>query len=179
MSRIGIIPVKVPAEAKLVIENGGLRLEGPKGKISLAVPAGIKVERKEDQIFVTRSADDKQTRANHGTIRAHVVNCIQGVVKGHRKDLEIQGVGFKAQVQKNKLILNLGFSHPVEFEYPAEVKITVPTPTQVVVEGVDKALVGTIAAKIRKIKPPEPYKGKGIRYAGEVVRRKLGKSVTK
>ena len=179
MSRIGKIPVRIPADVKVALENSSIRLEGSKGKLSLNIPSGLKIEKKDDQLFLTRSQDDKQTRANHGTLRAHLVNMIEGVSKGHKKELEIQGVGFRAQVQKNKLILNLGFSHPIEYEFPEGVKISTPQPTQIVIEGIDKALVGNLAAKIRKFKLPEPYKGKGIRYSGEIIRRKLGKSVTK
>jgi large subunit ribosomal protein L6 len=179
MSRIGKIPVRVPGGVKVAIGSSDISLEGPKGKVSQPIPLGIAVEQKGDQLLVTRSRDDKQARANHGTLRAHLINMIEGVVQGHKKALEIQGVGFRAQIQKNKLILNLGFSHPVEYEVPEGIKVSTPQPTQIIVEGMDKAQVGTIAAKIRMIKPPEPYKGKGIRYSGELVRRKLGKAVTK
>jgi large subunit ribosomal protein L6 len=179
MSRIGKVPVRIPAGIKVAISDNNICLEGPKGKLSQDVPLGITVEQKEDQLFVTRAGDDKQSRANHGTLRAHLVNMIAGVNKGHQKGLEIQGVGFRAQIQKNKLVLNLGFSHPVEYDLPEGIKVTTPQPTQIVVEGTDKVQVGTVAAKIRKFRPPEPYKGKGIRYSGEKVRRKLGKSVTK
>ena len=179
MSRIGKIPVKVPKEVKVVFENGGVLINGPKGKLSLRLPWGIKVEQKDDQLLVTRETDTKQNRANQGTIRAHLVNMITGVTQGHRRDLEIQGVGFRAQVQGQKLTLNLGFSHQVEYEILAGVKVSTPKPTELVVEGTDIALVGEVAANIRDKKLPEPYKGKGIRYLGEPVRRKQGKSVTK
>ena len=179
MSRIGKNPVPLPKDVKAIFEGDGVRLEGPKGKLSLAIPDGVKVEQKEDQLVITRLSDDKQNRANHGTVRAILNNIIMGVTKGHKKELEIQGVGFRAQMQGKKLILNLGFSHPVEFEPPQEVAIKVPKPTFIEVEGTDRMLVGQVAAKIRDFKRPEPYKGKGIRYLGEVVRRKQGKSVTK
>ena len=137
------------------------------------------MEQKEGKLFVNRLADDKQSRANHGTIQAILVNMVKGVIQGHRKDLEIQGVGFRAQVQGQKLILNAGFSHQVEYDIPTGVKVATPKPTEISIEGCDNALVGRVAAQIRFLKQPEPYKGKGIRYSGEVVRRKQGKSVTK
>ncbi len=179
MSRIGKIPVVLPKEAKIAIENRTVRFEGPKGKLSLTLPAGIKVEQKDNNLFVQRTSETKQDHANHGTVRALLVNMITGVTQAHQKSLEIQGVGFRAQLQGQKLILNIGFSHPVEYMVPKDVKVSVPQPTEVKVEGVDKALVGQVAAEIRAFKPPEPYKGKGIRYLGEAVRRKQGKSVTK
>lgn len=179
MSRKGKIPLALPKEVKLSISPSSVLVEGPKGKLSLPIPSGIKVENKENVVHVSRTADTKQNRANHGTVRSILDHMVIGVTKGHRKELEIQGVGFRAQLQGQKLLINLGFSHPVEFEVPKELKITVPQPTSIVIEGVDKALVGLIAANIRDLKKPEPYKGKGIRYHGENVRRKQGKSVTK
>ena len=160
-------------------ESGGVLVNGPKGKLSLKIPSGIKVEQKDDKLFVTREIDTKQSRANQGTTRAHLVNMVTGVTQGHRRDLEIQGVGFRAQVQGQKLTLNLGFSHQVEYDILAGVKVSTPKPTEVIIEGTDIALVGEVAANIRGKKLPEPYKGKGIRYLGEPVRRKQGKSVTK
>ncbi len=179
MSRIGIIPVEVPKGVKLGLEATRLQIEGPKGKLELNLPQGISVENKDSKIFVTRSADEKQSRANHGTVRALVVNMIKGVTQGYKKNLEIQGVGFKAQAQGQKVTLNVGFSHPVEFAVPVGVTVKTPKPTEIEVEGIDKAMVGEVAARIREIKPPEPYKGKGIRFVGEFVRRKQGKAVTK
>ena len=179
MSRIGKIPVAVPKEAKVIIESGTLRVEGPKGKLSLSLPLGIKVEQKDAVVLVSRLSDNKQNRANQGTIRALIVNMVKGVTQAHKKELEIQGVGFRAAVQGTKLTLNLGFSHQIEYTIPAGVKVLTPKPTEIVVEGIDSALVGEVAANIRANKPPEPYKGKGIRYVGEPVRRKQGKSVTK
>ena len=179
MSRIGKIPVAVPKEVKVGIDKSAVTLEGGKGKLNLPIPDGIKVEHKEGQLLVTRTNDVKQTRATHGTIRALLVNMVEGVTKGHKKELEIQGVGFRAALQGTKLTLNLGLSHPVEYEVSKEVKMTVNQQTGIVIEGTDKAIVGEVAAEIRRIKPPEPYKGKGIRYSGEYVRRKQGKSVTK
>ena len=179
MSRIGKISVSVPKNVKVAFSSTAVSVEGPKGKLALNLPHGIKLEQKEDKIFVNRLRNLKQDRANHGTIRAILVNMVAGVSDGHKRNLEIQGVGFKAQLQGSKLILNLGFSHPIDFEIPKDVKVSLAKPTEISIEGVDKALVGQVAAQIRGLKPPEPYKGKGVRYAGEVVKRKQGKSVTK
>lgn len=179
MSRLGKIPVAVPKGAKVTVQGSSVHVEGPKGKLDLAIPAGIKVELKDNQLVITRTGDTKQHRANHGTVRAHLVNMMTGVTEGHKKELEIQGLGLRAQLQGKKIVFNLGFSHPVEFEVPATVKATVPSQTSIIVEGADTAAVGQTAARIRALKPVEPYKGKGIRYVGEIVRRKQGKSVTK
>lgn len=179
MSRIGKIPVAVAKEAKVAISGNTVNLEGPRGKLNLTIPDGIKVEQKDGQLWVTRTNDIKLTRALHGTIRAHLVNMVEGVTKGHKKELEIQGVGFRAALQGTKLTLNVGLSHSVDYEVPKEIKMTMNQQTGIIIEGTDKAIVGEVAAEIRRIKPPEPYKGKGIRYVGEYVRRKQGKSVTK
>lgn len=179
MSRIGKIPISVSKDVKIAISNGVVTVEGKNGKLTLDVPQGIKVVQEEEKIVVSRLSDAKQNRSDHGTVWANLQNMIIGVTKGHKKELEIQGVGFRAQLQGKKIVFNLGFSHPVEFESPEGVTLTVPNQTSIVVEGIDKASVGQIAAKIRGIKPPEPYKGKGIRYVGEHVRRKQGKSVSK
>lgn len=179
MSRIGKIPVAVPKEVKVTIDASKVHMEGSKGKLELNIPSGIKVALKDSQLLVTRQSDIKQMKATHGTIRACLVNMVTGVTKGHKKDLEIQGLGFRAQLQGKKIVLNLGLSHLVEFEVPATVKVTIPTQTSIIIEGPDNSAVGQVAASIRAIKPVEPYKGKGIRYVGEFVRRKQGKSVTK
>ncbi len=179
MSRKGKIPIVLGKEAKIFVEKTSVRIEGPKGKLSVDLPAGISVEQKDGQLLVVRKGDLRQVRANHGTIRSLLVNMIDGVTKGHRKDLQITGVGFRAQATGSKLVLNIGFSHPIEYAIPAEVKVATPAPTQISIEGVDKSLVGRVAAEIRDFKRPEPYKGKGIMYVGEVIRRKQGKSVTK
>lgn len=179
MSRIGKIAVMVPKGVKVNIEPSNIHVEGPKGKLDLPLPQGIKVESKDDRLMVTRSGDLKQDRANHGTTRALLVNMMTGVTQGHKRDLELQGIGFRAQLQGKKIVFNLGLSHPVEFEVPEGVKVTVPSQTSILLEGTDNFKVGQTAAQIRALKPAEPYKGKGIRYVGEVVRRKQGKSVTK
>lgn len=179
MSRIGKVPLIIPKNVKVNVNGSLVQVEGPKGKLSLSLPLGIKVMQKEDQLLVDRAADSKQLRTNHGTIRSLLKNMLAGVTSGHKKELEIQGIGFRAQLQGNKLILNLGFSHPIEYVVPKEIKVSVPKPTSIEVEGPDRMLVGQVAAKIRDMKRPEPYKGKGIRYLGEYVRTKQGKSVTK
>ncbi|MEW5895293.1 MAG: 50S ribosomal protein L6 [Candidatus Omnitrophota bacterium] len=179
MSRLGKIPIKVPKDVKVSFLNGTVTIEGKKGKLSLKMLPGIKVEQKEDKLILTRLSDIKQHLANHGTAWSTLRNMIVGVTEGHRKELEIQGVGFRAQLQGGKIVFNLGLSHPVEYVVPKGVSVAVPSQTSIVVEGIDKAQVGQVADKIWGIKPPEPYKGKGIRYVGEKVRRKQGKSVTK
>ena len=179
MSRIAKTPVIVPKGVKVSLNPTSVNVEGPKGKLSMALPSGVKLEQKEDKVFINRLNDTKQSRSNHGTVKRLIVNMCEGVTNGHKKDLEVQGVGFRVAVQGNKLVLNVGFSHPIEYEFPKEVKVAAPKPTEISVEGVDKIIVGMVAAKIRGFKPPEPYKGKGIRYVGEVVKRKQGKQVTK
>lgn len=179
MSRVGKIPVEIPQDVKINISNGIVKVEGKQGDLSFNVPDGISVEQADGKMTVSRLSDSKQNRTNHGTVRSILANMVIGVSQGHKKELEIQGVGFRAQLQGKKIVFNLGLSHPVEFNSPEGVTLQVPSQTSIIVEGVDKALVGQVAAKIRDIKPPEPYKGKGIRYAGEHVRRKQGKSVTK
>ncbi len=179
MSRIGKIPVVIPKGVKSNISDHLVHLEGPKGKLDFPLPLGVKVEGKEDKLIVSRLSDSKQHRANQGTTRAILANMVVGVTQGHKANLEIQGVGFRAQVQGKMLTLNLGFSHPVEFPIPEGVSVKAAKPTEIEIEGVNNALVGEVAANIRRIKPPEPYKGKGVRYQGEAVRRKQGKAVTK
>lgn len=179
MSRIGKIPLDVPKGVKLAVNGQAIQIEGPKGKLAYELPRGIVVEQKDSKVIVTRKNDSKQNSANHGTTRALLRNMMQGVSEGHRKDLEVQGVGFRVAIQGEKLIMNLGFSHQVEYVIPKNVKVTAAKPTEISIEGVDRQVVGQVAAQIRAKKPPEPYKGKGIRYVGEVVKRKQGKSVTK
>lgn len=179
MSRIGRIPVSLPREVKAVISSSSIGIEGPKGKLNLTVPQGIQIEQKNGDLVVTRLSDTKEARSVHGTTRAHLAQMVVGVTKGHKKELEIQGVGFRVSLQGKKLVFGLGFSHPIEFEIPSEIKVSLPSQTLIIIEGADRASVGQLAAKMRSQKPVEPYKGKGIRYVGEHVRRKQGKSVTK
>ena len=179
MSRTGKNPIDVPKGVKIDATENKVAVEGPKGKLELNIPYGINVEFKDDKLTVTRISDAKQNRSNHGTIRSRLANMVVGVTSGHKKDLEIQGIGFRANLQGKKIAFSLGFSHPVEFDVPDCVTATVPTQTSITIEGPDNVMVGQIAAKIRDLKPVEPYKGKGIRYVGEFVRRKQGKSATK
>ena len=179
MSRIGNNPISLSKNVKVNIDSGCVCIEGAKGKLELNIPQGINVELKDERLTVTRDSDAKQNRANHGTIRSRLANMITGVQQGHKKELEIQGIGFRAQLQGKKIMFNLGFSHPVEFEVPDGIKATIPNQTSIALEGPDNVLLGQVAAKIRGLKKVEPYKGKGIRYVGEIVRRKQGKSATK
>lgn len=177
MSRVGKNPVALPAGVTAEVSGNTVKVKGPKGELSLDVAPGIRVEVKDGRLTVLRGSDDKQTRAMHGTTRSHLANMVKGVTQGYRKDLEISGVGYKARMEGQKLVMNLGYSHPVEYPIPAGVKITVPKPEELTVEGVDKHLVGQVADRIRSFAPAEPYKGKGVRYKGEKVRRKAGKTV--
>ncbi|MGE0269044.1 MAG: 50S ribosomal protein L6 [Candidatus Omnitrophota bacterium] len=179
MSRKAKIPIELPKEVKVNVDGSQVKMEGPKGKMNLQVPSGIAVELKENKLAVNRLSNAKQHRANHGTIRAHLANMLTGLTQGHKKELEIQGIGFRAQLQGKKIVFILGFSHPVEFNIPDDVKVTVPTQTSIIIEGISAQRVGQVAASIRDLKKVEPYKGKGIRYLGENVRRKQGKSVSK
>jgi large subunit ribosomal protein L6 len=176
MSRIGKKPVIIPSGAKVEVKDDIVYVEGPKGKLQLHFSDRIKVEIKDNSVIVTRSNDTKLDRSLHGLYRAMINNMVKGVTDGYKKELEIIGVGFKASVQGNALNLQLSFSHPVNFPIPEGIKIETPKPTQLVITGIDKEKVGKAASEIRAIYPPEPYKGKGIRYLGEYVKKKVGKA---
>lgn len=176
MSRIGKKPVTVPKEVKIEVKDGFVFVEGPKGKLSRKLSDRISLEIKDGVLLVKRVADTKLDKSLHGLFRALIVNMIKGVTDGYAKELEIIGVGFKAAVQGNNLNLVLGFSHPVNIVIPPGIKIETPKPTQLVIKGIDKELIGKIATEIRAIYPPEPYKGKGIRFAGEYIKKKVGKA---
>jgi large subunit ribosomal protein L6 len=178
MSRIGNKLIELPAKVKLnVAGDGAVSVEGPKGKLSWTLPKLIKARVEENKVEVSRTSEERKVRALHGLSRALLNNMITGVSTGFVKDLEIQGVGFKAAVKGPILDLNLGFSHDIHFPIPAGIKITVAENTKIKVEGIDRQLVGQVAADIRAYYPPEPYKGKGVRYAGEQIQRKEGKTV--
>ncbi len=178
MSRIGKKPVSVPPKVKVSLGQGGhVTVEGPRGKLSWTLPASVRAKVEGEVVAIERDGDSRQVRALHGLSRALIANMVTGVSEGFRRDLEIHGVGFRAAVQGSKLNLSLGKSHPILVDIPKEIKITVTDNTKIAIEGVDKHAVGQIAADIRKFYPPEPYKGKGIRYAGEQIRRKEGKTV--
>ena len=175
MSRIGKQPVPVPSGVEVAIEPELVRVKGPKGELQERVDKDITVAQEDGEIVVTRPTDRGPHRALHGLTRSLIANMVEGVTGGFEKRLEIQGVGYRAQLQGNKLVLALGYSHPVELDAPEGIDFEVPQPTRVVVRGISKQVVGETAAKIRKQRPPEPYKGKGIRYEGEYVARKVGK----
>ncbi len=178
MSRIGNKAVEIPDKVKVNIDNeGAVSVEGPKGKLSWRLPRDIKGSVKDNRVSLMREAETRSVKALHGLSRSLVHNMVQGVSEGFSKQLEIEGVGFKAAVQGSTLNLSLGFSHPVLFPIPKEIKITIAEGTKLTIQGIDKKLVGQVTADIRRFYPPEPYKGKGVRYAGEQIRRKVGKTV--
>lgn len=178
MSRIGKKPIEVPAKVQVKVSpEGAVSVEGPKGKLSWTLPKVVRVRMEGSTVTLDRDGETRPVKALHGLSRALIANMIEGVNNGFKKNLEIQGVGFKAAVQGDKLNLSLGKSHPILFSIPKEVTVTVADNTKIAIEGIDKHIVGQTAADIRAYYPPEPYKGKGIRYAGEVVRRKEGKTV--
>ena len=177
MSRVGKRPIEIPKGAKVALDKKKISIEGPLGKLSFNIHFRITVEVKDNNIIVTRPSDSKVDRALHGTTRAIINNMIKGVTEGYSKQLEIQGVGYRAQIAGKNLNMNLGFSHQVEYPMPEGITIETPKPNIILVKGVDKAKVGEVAAEIRDFYRPEPYKGKGIRYTGEYVRRKVGKKV--
>jgi large subunit ribosomal protein L6 len=177
MSRIGRSPITVPAGVEVTIAGNHVEVKGPKGQLQLDVPGEITVRREGDEILVERPDDERQNRAQHGLVRSLVNNMVVGVTDGFRKDLDIVGVGYRAIAQgPGKLELALGFSHPVKIDAPEGITFDVPSPTTVGVVGIDKHLVGQVAANIRAIRKPEPYKGKGVRYRDEHVVRKAGKT---
>ncbi len=177
MSRVGKNPIPIPDGVKVDICEGRITVEGPKGKAEKVFHPRMKVEAKDGQIWVRRSTDSKMDRSLHGLTRTLIANMVVGVTQGYTKELEIRGVGYRAQLKGKSLELLLGFSSPVDFSLPDEIKVEVPKPTQIIVRGIDKQVVGEVSAEIRAILKPEPYKGKGIRYKGEYVRRKAGKTV--
>ena len=179
MSRTGKQPITLPKGVKAAVSGNTVNIEGPKGKLNVTLPSGIKVEVQEDKVVVSRLNDEKQNKSMHGTARALINNMVVGVSEGFKKELEIVGVGYKAQMKGKDLALNVGFSHPVEFKIPEGLKVSVPKPNRIEIEGIDKQLLGQFAADVRDVNPPEPYKGKGVRYAGEEVRKKLGKALAK
>ena len=179
MSRIGKKPVALPAGLKVDIKGNSLAVEGPKGKMSMEFDSRISIENKDNEFVLSRANEQKETKALHGLYRVLVSNMITGVMQGYEKRLEINGTGFKAAVAGQKLTLNIGFSHPVVYDIPEGVKVAVEDSVKLVISGVDKHLVGHVAAVIRDFRPCEPYKAKGIRYSDEVVRRKAGKAAKK
>ncbi len=175
MSRIGRKPIEVPGGVTVTVAPGRVDVSGPLGDLSQVVPQRMKIEEKDGQITVTRPTDRGEDRALHGLTRTLVANMVEGVAKGFSKQLEIQGVGYRAALKGKDIELAVGFSHSVVIQPRAGIDFEVPVPTQIIVKGTDKQMVGQTAAEIRAVRPPEPYKGKGIRYTGEHVRRKVGK----
>jgi large subunit ribosomal protein L6 len=175
MSRIGRRPIELPAGVMVSLSPGRVQVNGPRGELSQVVPARMQIEKIESEIFVTRPTERGEDRALHGLTRTLIANMVEGVTNGYEKYLEIQGVGYRAQLKGTDLELAVGYSHPVIVKPRKGISFDVPTPTQIVVKGIDKQMVGQTAAEVRKVRPPEPYKGKGIRYRDEQVRRKVGK----
>jgi len=179
MSRIGKKPITVPSGVKIDINDRLITVEGAKGRLEYTIPVGLKVSQKDKTILVERDSSEKRERSLHGLARTIIMNLIKGVTEGYTKNLEIRGVGFKAQVQGKELQITLGFSHTVKYAIPDAVTVTAPKPAQIVVSGIDKIQVGEVSAEIRDFFKPEPYTGKGIRYVGEYVRHKAGKTIVK
>jgi len=176
MSRIGRLPIAIPTGVDVAIDGRQVHVKGPKGELSLEVSAPIEVQQNDGVITVTRPSDEGEIRALHGLSRSLIANMVKGVTEGYRKTLEIVGVGYRVQARGRDLEFALGFSHPVPVAAPDGISFRVETPTRFVVEGIDKQQVGEVAANIRKLRKPDPYKGKGVRYQGEQVRRKVGKA---
>jgi large subunit ribosomal protein L6 len=175
MSRIGRRPIELPAGVQVALSHGRVQVNGPLGELSQDVPVRMQIEKTETEVLVSRPTERGEDRALHGLTRTLIANMVEGVTKGFEKHLEIQGVGYRAQLKGTDLELAVGFSHPVVVKPRPGITFDVPVPTEIVVKGIDKQMVGQTAAEIRKVRPPEPYKGKGIRYRDEHVRRKVGK----
>jgi large subunit ribosomal protein L6 len=176
MSRIGKKPVPVTKGVTVTIDGNTVKVKGPRGELSRTLPADITVAVANDEVTVSRPSEESKHKALHGLSRTLVANMVEGVTKGFQKQLDIVGVGYKAETRPYGLQLALGFSHPVEYRAPAGIKLTAPTPTSIVIDGANKEVVGQVAAELRSLRPPEPYKGKGIKYQGEQIRRKAGKA---
>jgi large subunit ribosomal protein L6 len=179
LSRVGKKPISIPKGVTITQTGNTLKIKGPKGELSDNFHPKIKIEVKNDQVLVTRPNDEKENKALHGLTRALVQNMVNGVTKEYTKTLDIVGVGYRAEVKGKNLLLNIGYSHPIYIVSPVEVNLQTPTQTQIVVSGIDKQLVGQVAAKIRSLRKPEPYKGKGIKYSDEQIQRKAGKAAGK
>ncbi len=179
MSRIGKKPVEIPSGVDVKLDGNNLTVKGPKGTLQRELHPEIKVEIEDGAIVVTRPSDQKEHRALHGLTRSLINNMVEGVTKGFEKTLELVGVGYRAQMQGNKLVLNVGYSHPVEFTPAKGLEVEVPKQNSIIIRGYDKEAVGQFAAQVRAVREPEPYKGKGIKYANEVIRRKAGKAGAK
>ncbi len=176
MSRIGKNPVAVPSGVTVTLNGNTVTVKGPKGELTRTIPADMQLSQDNGSVTVNRPSDDPKHKALHGLSRTLIANMVEGVTKGFSKQLDIVGVGYKAETRPYGLQLALGFSHPVEYKAPKGIKLTAPAPTQIIIEGANKEIVGQVAAELRSLRPPEPYKGKGIKYQGEQIRRKAGKA---
>jgi large subunit ribosomal protein L6 len=176
MSRIGRMPIVVPKDVKISFDSTKVEVTGPKGNLWQSLPSRITLSVDGDKVLIRREGEDRSSRALHGLMRSLIANMVTGVTKGFERRLEIVGIGFRADIEKNALKLSVGFSHPVLYPIPEGIRVEVEKQTQITVRGINKQQVGTVAAKLRSIKPPEPYKGKGIRYLGEHIRKKVGKT---
>lgn len=179
MSRIGKLPIPVPSGVTIQVADGAVKVKGPKGELTQRLASGVSLEQDAATLRVLRADETAQTRANHGLVRALVANMVTGVTKGFERKLEIQGVGFKGEVKGKTLVLALGYSHPVEFPFPEGITIEVEKGTKLTVKGADKQVVGETAALLKRFRPPDSYKGKGVRYEGEYIRLKAGKTAKK
>jgi large subunit ribosomal protein L6 len=179
MSRIGKMPVKIPSGVEVTVDGNQIKVKGPKGSINREFHKDMVIKAENSEILVERPSEQKNHKALHGLTRSLINNMVAGVVEGFEKKLVLEGVGYRAAKQGNKLVLTVGYSHPVEFDPPQGIEFEVPAPNRITVKGIDKDLVGQIAANIRAVREPEPYKGKGIRYENEIVRRKEGKTGAK
>ncbi len=179
MSRVGKKPIPIAKGVKIEKLNGTVKVKGPKGELAVNLKPDISVNITEQEVMLDRPSDSRQHKSMHGLYRALIANMIKGVTEGYQKKLEIIGVGYRAEMKGKKLQLQIGYSHPVLFSLPPEIAVEIPQPTQIVITGIDKQLVGQVAAKIRAMRPAEPYKGKGIKYEGEYIRRKAGKTAAK
>ena len=176
MSRIGKLPIEVPSGVEVTVEGTVATVKGPKGTLAETIPTSISVRQEGNQLLVERPDDEREHRALHGLVRSLVANMVEGVTKGFEKQLEIQGVGYRVQAQGSDLVFSLGYSHQIPVKAPEGITFEVTSPTRFSVKGINKQQVGQVAADIRRLRKPDPYKGKGVRYAGEVVRRKAGKT---
>jgi large subunit ribosomal protein L6 len=176
MSRIGKAPITVPAGVTVTLEGRTVTVKGPRGTLTRTLPEEMQLTQEDGTITVARPSDEPRHRSLHGLTRTLVANMVEGVTKGFQKQLDIVGVGYRAETKPYGLFLALGYSHPIEYKAPEGIKLTATAPTTIVVDGANKEVVGQVAAEIRSLRPPEPYKGKGIKYAGEVIRRKAGKA---
>lgn len=179
MSRIGRKPITIPSGVTVSVDGSTVKVKGPKGELARTFEPSMKVRVENNEVLVERPNDDKRERALHGLTRALIANMVTGVTDGFKKTLEIVGVGYRAEKKGKNLVVSVGYSHPVNYPEPSGITLSTPAPTTIVVEGVDKQKVGQVAAELREFRPPEPYKGKGIRYQGEQVRRKAGKTAGK